>query len=351
MIAIPLPFVISLLLLILAVVLYLRREESTQSAFVFIALCALTTTMVGLRWTVDVPLFRMLLPILASCIPVTAWYCFSSAHKRQGIINWHLLPPVLFVLGSFTYPLWLPPIDPILTLLYVGYGIALIRASFTASSIPEQVRLSDIDKVLKAECIAGVMLLLSACIDGALAVDFSLYDGIHALNILAIGHAVLLPMLSIAVVMVSLSVAPAMNEAVKQNEKPVEAPKGTSSHLSDNEVITIVDKINALLTAKEVFLDPDLTLDRLARKSGIPARQISVAINQTYGRNVSQVVNEYRIERAKKLLLTTDRTITQIYLDSGFQTKSNFNREFTRITQQTPSAFRRSNPTEPVFKE
>jgi AraC-like DNA-binding protein len=105
----------------------------------------------------------------------------------------------------------------------------------------------------------------------------------------------------------------------------------------------IVHKIDVLLTTKEVFLDPDLTLDRLARKACIPARQISAAINQVYGRNVSQVVNEYRIERAKTLLTSSDKNITQIYLDSGFQTKSNFNREFNRVTQQTPSAFRRSN--------
>ena len=72
-------------------------------------------------------------------------------------------------------------------------------------------------------------------------------------------------------------------------------------------------------------------------------RQISAAINQVYGRNISQVVNEYRIERAKTLLLTTDKAITQIYFDSGFQTKSNFHREFSRMTQQTPSAFRRAN--------
>lgn len=92
MIAIPLPFVVALLLAILAVLLFIRREESTQSAFVFIALCALTTTVVGLRWTFDYSLFRLIQPILASCIPVTAWFCFSSAHQRHKLKVWHLLP-------------------------------------------------------------------------------------------------------------------------------------------------------------------------------------------------------------------------------------------------------------------
>lgn len=346
MITIPLPFVIALLLSILAILLFIRREETTQSAFVFIAVCALTTTVVGLRWTFDYSLFRLIQPILASCIPVTAWYCFSNAHQGYKLNVWHLLPPIFVTLASFAYPFWRPPLDPLLTLLYVGYGVALIRASFKASNLPEQVRLSDIDNALKAERIAGTMLLMSAMIDGALAVDFSFFAGEHALIILSIGHAVLLPVLAIAVIMMSLSIAPSVNEASDQHDKqtPVEESKDKNPHpLSDDEVKDIVHKIDVLLSTKEVFLDPDLTLDRLARKACIPARQISAAINQVYGRNISQVVNEYRIERAKTLLLTTDKAITQIYMDSGFQTKSNFHREFSRVTQQTPSAFRRAN--------
>jgi AraC-like DNA-binding protein len=345
MIAIPLPFVIALLLSILAVLLFIRREETTQSAFVFIALCALTISIVGLRWTFDYSLFRLLQPIFAACIPATAWYCFSNAHKRQTFRFWHALPPILVTLSSFTYPFWQPPLDPVLTLLYVGYGLALIRASLQTSNLPEQVRLSDIDNALKAERIAGAMLLMSASIDGALAVDFSLFGGHHTLIILTIGHAVLLPMLAIAVIMVSLSIAPNTIETDHQDkiENRTEEQKEKTHHqLTDDEIKDIVHKIDVLLTTKEAFLDPDLTLDRLARKACIPARQISIAINQIYGRNVSQVVNEYRIERAKSLLTSSDRSITQIYLDSGFQTKSNFNREFSRVTGQTPSAFRRS---------
>lgn len=347
MIAIPLPFVVALLLSILAILLFLRREETTPSAFVFIALCALTTTVVGLRWSFDYPLFRLIQPIVASCIPVTAWYCFSIAHQPHPFKIWHLLPPVFVTLASFTYPFWQPPLDPVLTLLYVTYGAALIRASYKTSNLPEQVRLSDIDNALKAERIAGAMLLMSAMIDGAVAIDYAFFSGDHILLILTISHAVLLPVLVIAVIMMSLSMAPRISESSpeqSENEKIIEEPKDkTQQPLTDDEMNDIVHKIDVLLTTKEVFLDPDLTLDRLARKACIPARQISAAINQAYGRNISQVVNEYRIERAKQLLISTNKNITQVYLDSGFQTKSNFHREFSRVTQQTPSAFRHVN--------
>lgn len=351
MIAIPLPFVVALLLAILSSILFIRRDESTHSAFIFVTLCAVTTAVVGLRWTFDWPLFRTLQPIFASCIPAVAWYCFSKAHKHHLFRYWHALPPLLIMSSTFTYSLWKPPLDPLLTLLYVGYGLALIYASFKQDNLPEQVRFSDMKRALKAERIAGTMLLMSASIDGALAVDFAFFDGSHAILILAIGHTIMLPVLASAVVMLSLSVVSATSEDTEKDLNP--ALKETLyNQLTEEEAKEITHKIDTLLSTKEAFLDPDLTLNRLARKACIPARQISTAINQVYGRNISQVVNEYRIERAKNLLLSTDKTITQIYLDSGFQTKSNFHREFTRVTQQTPSAFRRSNQlTESLTEE
>jgi len=93
---------------------------------------------------------------------------------------------------------------------------------------------------------------------------------------------------------------------------------------------------------QHLYRDPDLTLQRLARRSGIPARQISGALNRIYGRNVSQVVNEYRVSDAKQRLVTTSDQITAIMLEAGFGTKSNFNREFLRVTGMTPSGYRSS---------
>ena len=60
-----------------------------------------------------------------------------------------------------------------------------------------------------------------------------------------------------------------------------------------------------------------------------------------FGRNVSQVLNEYRIEEAKRLLARSDLPVTTILFEVGFQTKSNFNREFLRVAGMTPSDYRR----------
>ena len=89
-------------------------------------------------------------------------------------------------------------------------------------------------------------------------------------------------------------------------------------------------RLQALLQKEPLFLDPDLTLSRLARRMLVPVKALSSAINQSSGDNVSRFINSYRIEHACDLL-DQARSITSTMFDSGFQTKSNFNREFLHI--------------------
>ncbi|WP_245425359.1 helix-turn-helix domain-containing protein [Phyllobacterium brassicacearum] len=58
------------------------------------------------------------------------------------------------------------------------------------------------------------------------------------------------------------------------------------------------------------------------------------------GMSVSQYVNDYRVKEACRLLAGTDEPITRIMFDAGFQTKSNINREFLRVTGTSPKAWR-----------
>ncbi len=82
------------------------------------------------------------------------------------------------------------------------------------------------------------------------------------------------------------------------------------------------------------FLFPTLS------KVGKFTKQISSAVNLVRQQSIPRVINEYRIAHARQALLNTDESITQILMNAGFQTKSNFNREFQRITGLTPSQFR-----------
>ncbi|CAH7094788.1 AraC family transcriptional regulator [Vibrio chagasii] len=344
MLAIPLPFVAALLLLMTGVLFRCRYPQTSQKPFWFIILCALMVTVVGLRWTFDIALFRFLQPILGACVPVAAWLCFSGAHRSQPSAHLHWLGPIAVLVGSLFYVhLWAGTIDVLLILLYLGYGSLLLKSSLR---LPEQVRLTDVSKVLVAERVAGVMLLFSALVDSVLSYDILLLNAQHTNLILSISYLVLIPAIVSAVMVVSISTPTEEKNQQAQVFSPMSqrSPEEASSLDKDQaeETAQIMAKFDALMSEHQLFKDPDLSLNRLARKLGIPARKISSAVNQTHQQNISKVINAYRVEYAKALLKQTDEAITDIFLSSGFQTKSNFNREFSRITGQTPSEFRSS---------
>jgi AraC-like DNA-binding protein len=158
--------------------------------------------------------------------------------------------------------------------------------------------------------------------------------------LVAVGNLIALLILSIAGAVVVRGRAPAEADPA---QPPLEEP-------GDQQILGVV---RALIEARRLHRDPDLNLDRLARKAVIPARQISAAINRATGKNVSQFVNDFRIAEACALLVGTERSVTEISLAVGFQTKSNFNREFRRVTGTTPVQWRetgqsRSAPAVPT---
>ena len=341
MLAIPLPFVAALLLFVVGVLVRCRYPQSSQKPFWFIILCALMVTMVGLRWTVDIALFRFMQPVLGASVPVMAWLCFSSAHRSKPNTQLIWLGPVAVLVCSSLYQyLWPGVIDVLLILLYFGFGVALLMSSF---GMPKFVRLTHLSRVLVAERVAGGLLLFSALVDGVLSYDILMLNAQHTDVILSVSYLVLIPAIVGAVMVVSLSTPPEV-EIDRSQSSPKDIDLLATSLDEDNsqETSQIISKFDTLMRQHQVFKDPDLSLDRLARKLGIPARKISSAINQTYQQNISKVINSYRIDHAKVLLKNSDEAITDIFLSSGFQTKSNFNREFSRITGQTPSEFRHS---------
>ncbi|MDX1642606.1 MAG: helix-turn-helix transcriptional regulator, partial [Balneolaceae bacterium] len=97
---------------------------------------------------------------------------------------------------------------------------------------------------------------------------------------------------------------------------------------------------------EQPYLNSDLRLTTLAEEMSVSSNLLSQAINQNSEENFSGLINRYRIEHAKELLRlmdpSSDKTIFEIAMDSGFNTKSSFNRNFKEYTGQTPSSYRDS---------
>ena len=93
----------------------------------------------------------------------------------------------------------------------------------------------------------------------------------------------------------------------------------------------------------QIYMDPDITLDKLAESLKISPRDLSSLINRHFGINFYEFINRYRIEEAKRMLTSEEykaTTITDIYLKVGFNSKSVFYTFFKKLEGMTPSQCR-----------
>ena len=106
-----------------------------------------------------------------------------------------------------------------------------------------------------------------------------------------------------------------------------------------------LQRIRKSMESEQLFLDPTLSLESLARKLNSNSWEVSRAINAGAGCSFSDFVNHYRVERVKERLEDPEdpRTVLAIGLDCGFNSKTSFNRCFKHATGTTPSQYRLMN--------
>ncbi|RUU25776.1 MAG: AraC family transcriptional regulator [Mesorhizobium sp.] len=347
--SIPLPFVISLVLLLILVRM-IRRGQGRLGLFpLLVAAFAIQATVSGLNWNVGWYPARFIQPILAAVLPALSFAAFDQL-RRKNLAKpsdlWpHLMPACLVaVLVAF----WRAPIDIVLFVIELGYGLALLRVARQGPSALAAVRLSDEWTAHKALVAVALLLIVTAFVDATVSLDLLFGDGRQAQMLLTAASVLWLAVAGYAAT-VADDTRPEMEFkateeglafATFEQQPSLSYSSPVSEDLSVADEV-VIRRIDALMAEQHLYRDPDLTLDRVARRAGIPARQISGAINRVHGRNVSQVVNEYRVSDAQRRLVSTRDPVTVVMLESGFGTKSNFNREFLRVTGMTPSAYRR----------
>lgn len=97
------------------------------------------------------------------------------------------------------------------------------------------------------------------------------------------------------------------------------------------------------LYARENFRNPIKLSDR-AERYGYNEKYIGRLFKSTTDVSFSNYVNRLRLNHAKNLLLSTEKSIIEVALDSGFENVTYFNRCFKRELGLTPTEFRRQRP-------
>lgn len=121
--------------------------------------------------------------------------------------------------------------------------------------------------------------------------------------------------------------------------------KYEGSGLSSTEVVNYFAELEQLMKKEQPYMDEELNIKKLANLCGIPDYNLSRVINEGAGASFFDYINDYRIERSKKILAdpkSSGYTILRIAFDSGFNSKSAFYRAFRKKENMSPVEYRKT---------
>lgn len=121
------------------------------------------------------------------------------------------------------------------------------------------------------------------------------------------------------------------------------AQKYADKKLGREEAALIIAKLKRAMTEKELFKNPNLKVNDLAREIKVSGHQLSQILNDNIEKNFTLFVNEYRINEACKILSTNKNlTIDAIGDEVGFNSKSTFFAAFKKIKGLTPGVYQQT---------
>lgn len=104
------------------------------------------------------------------------------------------------------------------------------------------------------------------------------------------------------------------------------------------------DEITRLILKERLYLDPDLTVSKLAQLMELPIHKVSSILNERGNTSFNELVNKYRVEEVKKMIVDKNNdhlTLLALGLTAGFNSKSSFNRIFKDIVGMTPTQYKK----------
>lgn len=130
---------------------------------------------------------------------------------------------------------------------------------------------------------------------------------------------------------------------VSGNGKKQEVKYARSS-LKEGQAKEHLDKLLLVMEEEKPYLDSNLKIQHMAEKVGVSSHHLSQIINENLNQNYADFINSYRINEAKRLLLSPEyeqEKILSIAFDAGFQNKATFNASFKKYTGMSPTEYKK----------
>lgn len=94
--------------------------------------------------------------------------------------------------------------------------------------------------------------------------------------------------------------------------------------------------------------DTPITIDDLSREVALSPYYLIRAFRRAYRITPHQYLIAQRIDRAKELLRNSDRSITEICAEVGFESLGSFSSLFRKVAGLSPSAYRANSRPSPT---
>jgi AraC-like DNA-binding protein len=133
-----------------------------------------------------------------------------------------------------------------------------------------------------------------------------------------------------------------LNPSVPANDTS-NSEKYQRSGLSDELAEEIKLKLQSLMAVEKLYLDIDLTLQKLADRMKISNHNLSEVINSRLNLSYYDFINSHRVEEFKNRIANPENdkfNMLSIAFDSGFKSKGTFNSIFKKLTGMTPSEYK-----------
>lgn len=135
-------------------------------------------------------------------------------------------------------------------------------------------------------------------------------------------------------------------ETQEPDEKlPSIAPAAVSHALagvSEQEIAQLKERLYYVLEHEKPYLNDSLTLADLAAQIPITDKKLSELLNRHVNISFYDLVNDYRVETVKEKMRSPEMrqfTLLALAFESGFKSKTSFNRVFKQKTGVSPSQF------------
>ena len=118
------------------------------------------------------------------------------------------------------------------------------------------------------------------------------------------------------------------------------SPEEETNDNAENQMRLVIRRTKSLV---HEFYARGITLEEIAKKLNVTPEYLGSQFHKEVGLTFSTYMKEYRIQKAKKLLIGTNLKLYEIAKQVGYETPKYFSKIFREVTGQLPAEYRKMN--------